>query len=83
MSQGKYTVDILHRFGMMDCKSMSNLMVSNLRKLLKYDIGLDPMGPTLYKSFIGSSMYLIHLRPNICYTVNISSEFMSDSKHIH
>ena len=33
LSQGKYTVDILRRFGMVDCKSINTQMDSNLRKL--------------------------------------------------
>ena len=33
VSQGKYTVDILRRFGMMDCKSMVTPMSLNLKKL--------------------------------------------------
>ena len=33
LSQGKYTVDILQRFGMMDCKSMATPMVTNLKLL--------------------------------------------------
>ena len=28
-------------------------------------------------------MYLVHTRPDICYTVNALSQFMSDPKHIH
>jgi hypothetical protein len=32
LAQGKYTVDVLKRFGMMDCKSMSTLMVTNLKE---------------------------------------------------
>ena len=31
MSQGKYVLEILKRFGMMDCKSMTMLMTMNLR----------------------------------------------------
>jgi hypothetical protein len=33
LSKGKYTVEILRRFGMLDYKSMATLMVSNLKKL--------------------------------------------------
>ena len=33
LSQGKYVVDILKRFGMMNCKSVSTPMVANLMKL--------------------------------------------------
>ena len=28
-------------------------------------------------------MYLVHTRPDICYTVNALSQFMSDPKQIH
>ena len=30
LSQGKYTIDILKRFGMLECKSMATLMDANL-----------------------------------------------------
>ena len=33
LGQGKYTVDILKRFGMMDCKAMTTPMESNLKLL--------------------------------------------------
>ena len=37
--QGKHTVDILKRFGMFHCKSMTTPMVTNLRKLHDLEIG--------------------------------------------
>jgi hypothetical protein len=33
LSQSKYAIDVLRRFGMMDCKSMTTPMISNLKKL--------------------------------------------------
>ena len=58
-----------------------------------YDYQLDKVGDsasssqsvdsTLYRQLIGSLMYLVHTRPDIGYTVNAPSEFMSDPKHIH
>ena len=33
LGQGKYVVEILKRFGMMDCKSMTTPMASNLKLL--------------------------------------------------
>ena len=33
LGQGKYIIDILRRFGMMDCKSMVTPMEANLKKL--------------------------------------------------
>ena len=46
-SQGKYMVDILRRFGMMDCKSMSTPMTPNLKKLCSD--GSDLVDPTMYR----------------------------------
>ena len=67
LAQGKYTVDVLKRFGMMDCKSMSTPMVTNLKKLHDSDTGLDLVDPIMYRPLIGSLMYMIHTRPDICY----------------
>ena len=45
VSQGRYTIDILRRFGMMDCKSMSTPMTLNLKKLCSDESDLvDPVG---------------------------------------
>ena len=47
VSQGRYTIDILRSFGMMDCKSMSTPMTLNLRKLC-YDES-DLVDPNMYR----------------------------------
>jgi hypothetical protein len=39
LSQGKYTVEILKKFEMTDCKPMATLMVINLKKLRKNYFG--------------------------------------------
>ena len=83
LSQGEYIVDVLKRFGMMDCKSMSTPMVSNLKKLHDFDSGADLVDPPMYKQRIGSLMYLIHTRPNICFAVSALSQFMVEPKHRH
>ena len=41
LSQGKYIVDVLHAFRMIDCKSMGTPMVSNLKKLHEKTYGTD------------------------------------------
>ena len=48
LSQSKYAIDVLHRFGMLGCKSMSTPMISNLKKLHDQAIGSDPKDPTIY-----------------------------------
>jgi hypothetical protein len=83
LSQRKYVVDVLHIFGMMECKSMSTPMISNLNKFQDQVTATDPKYPTLYWQIIGSLMYLIHTRPDICYVVNSLSQFMCELKHIH
>ena len=49
LAQGKYIVDVLNRFGMMDYKSMSTPMVTNLKKLHDSDTGSDLVDPTMYR----------------------------------
>ena len=47
LGQGKYAVEILKRFGMMECKAMATPMASNL-KLLS-DASLDSVDATMYR----------------------------------
>ena len=58
LSQGKYVVEILKRFSMMDCISMSTLMTTNLKLL--GDTTSEIIDATLYRRMIGSLMYLIY-----------------------
>ena len=46
LGQGKYEVEILKSFGMMDCKAMTTPMVSNL-KLLS-DASSEAVDATMY-----------------------------------
>ena len=61
LGQRKYEVEILKRFGMIDCKAMTTPMASNM-KLLS-DASLEAVDATMYHQMIGSLMYL---RPDIC-----------------
>ena len=81
VSQRKYTVDILRRFGMMDCKSMSTPMTLNLKKLHSDDS--DLVDPTMYRQLIGSLMYLVNTRPDICFVVSTFSRYMCEPRQIH
>ena len=69
--QGKYVVDILKRFGMMDCKSMTTPMTTNLK--LFGDNTSGKIDATLCKEMIGSLIYLTNTRPDICFAVNTLS----------
>jgi hypothetical protein len=75
LSQGKYTVEIQGRFGMMDCKSMATPMVTNM-KLLS-DSSSDLVDPTMYRQLIISLMYMLNTRTDICFVVNTFSQYMA------
>ena len=65
LNQGKYALEILKRFGMMDCKAMTTPMTTNL-KLLNDDFS-EIVDVTLYIQIIGSLMYLTNTRPDTCF----------------
>ena len=67
LGKGKYAVEILKRFGMMDCKAISTPMESNL-KLLS-DASSNMVDATMYPRIIGSLMYLTNTRPDIWFVV--------------
>ena len=79
--RGKYAVEILKRFGMMDCKTMTTPMESNL-KLLS-DASLDSVDATMYRQMIGSLMYPTNIRPDIFFAVNTLSQYLTDSRSVH
>ena len=72
LNKGKYVVEILKSFGMMDCKAMNTSMVTNL-KLLN-DASSEIVDVTLYKHITGSLMYLTNTRADICFLVNTLSQ---------
>jgi hypothetical protein len=64
-------VEILGRFKMLDYKAMVTPMVSSLTLL--QDTTLEIVDSTLYRHIVGSLMYLMNRRSDICFVVNILS----------
>ena len=60
LRQGKYAVQILKRFGMMDCKAMTTPMTLNL-KLLSV-ASSDMVNAMMYRQMFCSLMFLTYLR---------------------
>ena len=56
---------------MMDCKAITTHMASNM-KLLS-DASSDMVDATMYRQMIGSLMYLMNTRLDICFAVNTLS----------
>jgi hypothetical protein len=51
---------------MMDYKSMPTPMMMNLKKMNEASSDSDEIDPHLYQQLIGSLMYLVNTRPDIC-----------------
>ena len=63
MNQGKYGVETLKIFNMVDCKAMATPMDTNMKLLA--DESSELVDVTQYRQIIGSLMYLTNTRPDI------------------
>eukprot|EP00253_Pinus_taeda_P030439 PITA_30439 len=83
LSQGKYVVKILERFGMVDCKTVTTLMELDFKKLSGSVVGPVSQNATEYQQLVRALMFLVNSCPNICFTVNTLSKHMVEPNHIH
>eukprot|EP00253_Pinus_taeda_P028944 PITA_28944 len=81
LGQGIYATKILKRFRMQDYRPMATPMITNWKKIVAF--GDREVDPTLYRQLIGSLMYLVNTRPDICFVVNTLSQFMVEPKRVH
>ena len=79
--QEKYTKDLLKRFKMDDCKAIKTPMATNGH--LDMDEGGNPVDQTLYRSMIGSLLYLTASRPDIMFSVCMCARFQANPKEAH
>jgi hypothetical protein len=78
LRQGKYATDILSRFQMEDCRPMSTPMITNWKKISALDSQL--VDATVYRQLIGSLMYLVNTKPDICFIVNTLNQYMVEPR---
>ncbi|GJW70133.1 putative ribonuclease H-like domain-containing protein [Tanacetum coccineum] len=81
ISQDKYVVEILKKFNYTDVKSASTPV--DLEKPLVKDEDVDDVDVHLYRSMIGSLMYLIASRPDIMFAVCACARFQVTPKTSH
>jgi hypothetical protein len=79
--QTKYIQDILKKFGMKDGKPIKTLMGTNGH--LDLDTGGKSVDQKVYRSMIGSLLYLCASRPDIMLSVCMCARFQVDPKEVH
>ena len=82
INQAKYIKkDLLKRFDMEKTKTMKTPMSSSIK--LDNDEKGESINSTMYRSMIGSLLYLISSRPDIMYSVCLCARFQSCPKESH
>jgi hypothetical protein len=81
ISQMKYIQDILTKFGMKDAKPIKTPIGTNGH--LDLDTGGKSVDQKVYRSMIGSLLYLCASRPDIMLSVCMCARFQVDPKEVH
>eukprot|EP00253_Pinus_taeda_P006867 PITA_06867 len=72
VSQGKYAREILEKFDMHGYKPIDTPLPGGWRK--EDATSVEVVDATVYRQLVGSLMYLVNTRPDICYVVNQLSQ---------
>jgi hypothetical protein len=81
ISQTKYIQDILKKFGMKNAKPIKTPMGTNGH--LDLDMGGKSIDQKVYRSMIGSLLYLCASRPDIMLSVCMCARFQANPKEVH
>ncbi|GJQ93408.1 putative ribonuclease H-like domain-containing protein [Tanacetum coccineum] len=81
ISQDKYVTEILKKFGFSDVKTASTPMET--QKALLKDADGEDVDEHLYRSMIGSLMYLTSSRPDIMFVICACARFQVNPKSSH
>jgi hypothetical protein len=73
VSQGKYIKDMLKKFGMKDAKGISTPIGTN--RSLDSDASGNMVDQTMYRSMIGSLLYVTASRPEVMFSVCMYARF--------
>jgi hypothetical protein len=81
VSQGKYIKDKLKKFGMNEAKPISTPMGTNGN--LDSDASGNMVDQKLYRSMIGSLLYVTASRPDVMFSVCMCARFQASSRESH
>ncbi|KAM1673061.1 hypothetical protein ACFXTN_037886 [Malus domestica] len=79
--QMKYVETLLERYGLKGCKPVSTPLIANEK--LKKDDGGEPADASLYKSIVGSLLYLTAIRSDLMFSASLLSKFMQNPSKVH
>ena len=81
VSQEKYARNIVKKFGLNSKKHASTPMSSSTK--LNVDSSRVKVSPTLYRSIIGSLLYLTASRPDIAFSIGVCARYQAAPKESH
>ncbi|XP_062085863.1 uncharacterized mitochondrial protein AtMg00810-like [Humulus lupulus] len=81
ISQRPYALQLLESFGYLGCKPSNTPMEPNLK--LSSDEGELIADPQVYRRIVGKLQYLTITRPDLSYSVNKLSQFLSSPRVPH
>ena len=81
INQSKYILDMLKRFNMSNCQSMSTPMET--RSKLHADLDGIQFDQKTYRSMIGSLLYLTSSRPDIMFSVCMCARYQANPRESH
>ncbi|XP_070664630.1 uncharacterized protein [Malus domestica] len=81
MMKRKYAETLLEKFGLKGCKPVSTPLIANEK--LKKDNESEFADASLYKSIVGSLLYLTITRPNLMFSASLLFRFMQNPSKIH
>ena len=73
LSQSKYAKNLVKKFGLESANSVRAPMIPNVK--LTVDLLGKSVDSSLYRSMIGSLIYLIASRPDISYSVGVCARY--------
>lgn len=76
ISQKKYAENILKKFDMFGCKSISTMLVP--KQKLKNDDDARMANATMYKSLVGSLLYMTATRLDLMFAATLLSRYMQE-----
>ena len=80
-SQSKYAKNLVKKFGLESASSVRTHMSPNVKLII--DLLGKSVDPSLYRSMIGSLLYLTASRPDISYNVRVCARYQANPKESH